>query len=111
MYCDMKIVLTAQSGVVNRNGVVYTEECLQNAFAPEKLRNIPITFNGEIIGKTSENGYIKTVIQENGQVEATIPVKFFCGATGTCERVLMDEKTVVSATVTEISLGLENATN
>lgn len=110
MYCDMSIVLSAQADKPNRNGVTYTEECLRNAFTPEKLRNIPITFNGKIIGQTSENGYIKTVIQENGQVKATIPVKFFCGATGTCEQVLMDEKTVVSATVTEISIGLEDET-
>lgn len=39
-------------------------------------------------------------------------ISFFAsvGATGTCEQVVMDEKTVVSATITEISIGLEDET-
>lgn len=110
MYCDMKIVLTAQSGVVNRNGVVYTEECLRNAFTPDKLAGIPVTIAGKVIGYTdTKHGAIRTVFTDGG-VEATIPVKFFCGATGTCEQVVIDEKTVVSATITEISIGLEDET-
>lgn len=110
MYCDMKIILTAKSGVVNRNGVTYTEECMRKAFAPEKLAGLPVTLAGKVIGYTdTKRGEIRTVFTDDG-VEATIPVKFFCGATGTCEQVLMDEKTVVSATVAEISIGLEDET-
>ena len=108
MYCDMSIVLSAQAGKPNRNGATYTEECLRKAFSPEKLAGLPVTIAGKVIGRTStKRGTIRTVYTDNG-VEATIPVKFFCGATGTCEQVLMDEKTVVSATVTEISIGLED---
>lgn len=108
MYCNMSIVLSAQADKPNRNGVTYTEECLRKAFTPEKLAGLPVTIAGKVIGYTDTKlGEIRTVFKD-GRVDATIPVKFFCGATGTCEQVLMDEKTVVSATVTEISIGLED---
>ena len=110
MYCDMLIGLSVQADKPNRNGISYTEECLRKAFSPEKLAGLPVTFAGKVIGYTdTKRGVIRTVFKDD-RVEATIPVKFFCGATGTCEQVVMDEKTVVSATITEISIGLEDET-